>query len=227
MVHFNGTEAQPANQPELQQPASRSAAIRLLATLGIRLASLTALASSAAHSASSALVAASSAAASSTPGTLAATPRLASSMSPDEIRNLVLAATAIGGLIAFCIGLWQYHKAQAWKRVEFASSVLDKLRDDAGLRLALFFLDWHDREVNLPEEYSGYTTDKKPFLHSLDRLAVAYSMESRQIILETSDYELRPEFRKSEYLLYIDVLDRLFEYLSQVQEYIEMKLLRR
>ena len=34
MAHFNGTEAQPANQPELQQPASRSAAIRLLATLG-------------------------------------------------------------------------------------------------------------------------------------------------------------------------------------------------
>ena len=34
MVHFNGTEAQPANQPELQQPASRSSAIRLLATLG-------------------------------------------------------------------------------------------------------------------------------------------------------------------------------------------------
>ena len=33
MVYFNGTEAQPANQPELQQPASRSAAIRLLATL--------------------------------------------------------------------------------------------------------------------------------------------------------------------------------------------------
>ena len=31
----NGAEAQPANQPELQQPASRSAAIRLLATLGI------------------------------------------------------------------------------------------------------------------------------------------------------------------------------------------------
>ena len=35
MVHVNGTEAQPANQPELQQPASRSAAIRLLATLGL------------------------------------------------------------------------------------------------------------------------------------------------------------------------------------------------
>ena len=35
MVNFNGTEAQPANQPELQQPASRSAAIRLLATLGL------------------------------------------------------------------------------------------------------------------------------------------------------------------------------------------------
>ena len=34
-MHFNGTEAQPANQPELQQPASRSAAIRLLATLGV------------------------------------------------------------------------------------------------------------------------------------------------------------------------------------------------
>ena len=32
----NGAEAQPANQPELQQPASRSAAIRLLATLGLR-----------------------------------------------------------------------------------------------------------------------------------------------------------------------------------------------
>ena len=36
MVHFNGTEAQPANQPELQQPASQAAAIRLLATLGLR-----------------------------------------------------------------------------------------------------------------------------------------------------------------------------------------------
>ena len=49
MAHFNGTEAQPANQPELQQPASRSAAIRLLATLyGLQLR-----ASSTSHRASS------------------------------------------------------------------------------------------------------------------------------------------------------------------------------
>jgi hypothetical protein len=37
VVHFNGTEAQPANQPDLPQPALPPASSRLLATLGRRI----------------------------------------------------------------------------------------------------------------------------------------------------------------------------------------------
>ena len=138
--------------------------------------------------------------------------------------ELLVLAQALA-FLGFGFGLWQYSKAQAWKRLEFAASVLDRLRTDPTLRLALFFLDWKARMLFLPKELADYGHDGAKFEHSIERMATAYAMESRSRIAETDDYELKPEFTTPQYLLYIDVLDRFFEYLGQVQAFLELGVL--
>ncbi|MGO9838247.1 MAG: hypothetical protein ACLP1X_29045 [Polyangiaceae bacterium] len=55
----------------------------------------------------------------------------------------------IGALVAFGIGLLQYHRAQQWKRAEFLASQLKELFDKPMVSTALTMLDWASRKIYL------------------------------------------------------------------------------
>jgi hypothetical protein len=55
----------------------------------------------------------------------------------------------LGAAAAFWIGLNQYRKSEAWKRLEFVAAEMKAFYDDAAVKLAMGMLDWRKKEVAL------------------------------------------------------------------------------
>ena len=55
----------------------------------------------------------------------------------------------IGGGLAFLIGLWQFRRAQRWKRVEFVAGEAEKFFNDESVKAALAMLDWSQKSIAL------------------------------------------------------------------------------
>jgi hypothetical protein len=69
---------------------------------------------------------------------------------PAAIRANWLEITKIlGAGIVFGIGLWQYTKAQRWKRVEFVAAEMRIFFDDEAARAAMIMLDWRQKAMAL------------------------------------------------------------------------------
>jgi hypothetical protein len=63
-------------------------------------------------------------------------------------------AKIVGAVAAFGIGLWQYAKAQKWKRREFIAAQVKEFESDKKVQLAMTMLDWNNRELYFPSEAS-------------------------------------------------------------------------
>jgi hypothetical protein len=57
-----------------------------------------------------------------------------------------------GAIAVFSIGLWQYWKAQKWKRREFIAAQMKDFEADKKIQLTMTMLDWNDRELYFPSE---------------------------------------------------------------------------
>jgi hypothetical protein len=55
----------------------------------------------------------------------------------------------LGAAAAFWIGLNQYRKSEAWKRLEFVAAEMEAFYDDVTVKLAMGMLDWRKKEVAL------------------------------------------------------------------------------
>jgi hypothetical protein len=54
-------------------------------------------------------------------------------------------------ILAFGIAVFQYWKAQKWKRAEFVAAEIKDALLDPSVRNALYFLDWNERNYDLRE----------------------------------------------------------------------------
>ena len=52
-----------------------------------------------------------------------------------------------GGIVAFIVGLWQYTRAQAWKRSEWVAQEMRQFFSDPDVRRALLMIDWGKRDI--------------------------------------------------------------------------------
>jgi len=124
-----------------------------------------------------------------------------------ELLQILASFMAVGG---FLFGVFQYRQAQRWKRLEYAANQLQRLQSDPELALAATFLDFSKRGVPLPEKYWEYV-GQHVFQHDCQIMYKA--MATR--------YENTPE-----YFIYGEVFERLFGYLAQMYEFIDMRLLK-
>ena len=139
------------------------------------------------------------------------------------IKIIPSSATAIG----LIIGLVQYRRAQVWKRMEFAASLVRRVASDNELTLAITFLDWRHRHFAVPDKYKPVATGHLQFCHSHETMARVFSMSSREKLPETGMLDLKQEEITLESMIYIDVFDRFFEYLEEVNSFIEMGLVNK
>lgn len=159
-------------------------------------------------------------------------------VNPVEIIRILPALVTAIGLI---IGLYQYGKAQKWKRMEYAASLLNELNTNGEFKLAIKFLDWRIRDFSIPELYqevannqkffgSTYKVidkDQKFFNHSHEAMARVFDLNNREILEETGDLDLKLSEITLESMIYIDVFDRFFEYFQRINSLINMGLIKR
>lgn len=141
-----------------------------------------------------------------------------------EIVESVASGIALCGLI---FGLWQYRNAQNWKRMEYAAGLVSKLNSDPDLRLAITLLDWRYGDFGVPERFLPLAVDheRKSFHHTHQALAQAFDLRRRERLSETGDLDLKAENINLENIIYVDVFDRLFEYLSMINSFVQLGLI--
>ena len=133
--------------------------------------------------------------------------------------------TAIG--VAFAS--WQFRINQSWKRMEYAASLVRRANEDETLALAILCLDWRNRMLPIPERYKNIADELniKHIKHSYGKMAEAFSIDNRQTIPETNQLELTATTDELVDVLYVDILEYLFQYLEEVNKFVETRLIRR
>lgn len=81
----------------------------------------------------------------------------------------------VGAGAAFSIGLYQYRKSEAWKRVQFLADEMKSFYDDPAVKLAMGMLDWRKKEVPLFRHRGGKDADD---LVVVDYALVASALET-------------------------------------------------
>lgn len=128
-----------------------------------------------------------------------------------ELKEIISWLTALLGASGFAFGLYQYYRAQLWKKSEFAASQVQQLSDNPDLALCCVFLDWDVRRIPVPERYSVFT-EEKSFKHDWNNVLHAMIPEDQKA---NFDWPL---------VLYRDVFDKFFIYLDRVNHYISIGL---
>ncbi len=135
--------------------------------------------------------------------------------------DIDLTAKAAGAWIAlggFLFGVYQYAKAQRWRKAEFAAKELEKLNSDQVLGLACIFLDWSSRSLNTPDNYkekAGTST----FIHT-------WQIMEKAMVGDLAPTDGRDGFDWQE-VLYRDVFDRYFTYLDMINHYLNIGLIEK
>jgi hypothetical protein len=68
----------------------------------------------------------------------------------------------LGASIAFGVGLFQYRRAQRWKRAEFLANEMKEFFATPRVQKALLLIDWGRRRVQLLEDRTGDESCRHP-----------------------------------------------------------------
>jgi hypothetical protein len=131
-----------------------------------------------------------------------------------ELKDVLSLAGSVMAVAGLAFGLYQYYKAQKWKRAEFAAQQLEQLSKDADLELCCKLLDWGVRMSAVPPQYAALT-DEKVFVHDWRVMAEAMLPEEHADDVEW-DWQ---------HMMYRDIFDKLFTYLERINHYISIRLI--
>jgi hypothetical protein len=129
-----------------------------------------------------------------------------------DIKELIQIIVWLAGIASFLFGVYQYRQAQIWKRLEYAANQIQRLTSSPDLILAISFLEYSKMKIPLPEKYRKIANEAEIFNHDCDKLSK---------IMESEYFE-----ETAEYFIYREAFARQFEYLEQIYQFIEMKLIQ-
>jgi hypothetical protein len=130
-----------------------------------------------------------------------------------ELQPIISITGTILGFGGLAFGLYQYYKAQKWKRAEFAAQQLEQLSTDAELELCCKLLDWALRRSPVPDKYAALT-DEKTFVHDWRIMC--------QAMLPEEDKDMDWDWQ---HMMYRDIFDKFFNYLERINHYIAIRLI--
>ena len=125
---------------------------------------------------------------------------------------LGIVAIVLSGL-AFITGLFQYMKAQKWKRSEFASKLIEQLHENWYLSFCCYALDYSARRFKTPEEYTHYRDSEETFTHTTELMTNGVKTETEKASFE---FPL---------IIYRDSFDKLFQFFENINHYINIGLI--
>lgn len=115
-------------------------------------------------------------------------------------------AKIVGAVVVFGIGLWQYAKAQKWKRREFIATQMKEFESDEKIQLAMTMLDWNDRVLYFPSEASD-----KPIAVKVDDALICSALLPHQLARRYSKEE---ELIRDCFDRFLDMLVRLWNFVD-------------
>lgn len=118
-----------------------------------------------------------------------------------------LLAVAVTGS-TFAAGLWQFVKAQRWKRAEFVAGQIREFESAIGVRNAMVMLDWHTGEIE-PLQKDGV------------RLRYTNAALEAALIPETE----KPGYNEVEAAI-VDSFGQFFDGLERFNHFVETGLLK-
>lgn len=125
-----------------------------------------------------------------------------------EILNAI---TIVGAGVAFFVGLFQYRKAQRWKKSEWVAQEMQSFFGDHTVNCALKMLDWGNRSIEL---YPHRESEKDRFVFVDDHfLADALSWHKKHGPFTDVQIILR------------DVFDHFLDRLERINSFVETKLI--
>ncbi len=111
----------------------------------------------------------------------------------------------LGAAAAFWIGISQYRKSEAWKRLEFVAAEMKSFYDDAAVKLAIGMLDWRKKEVAL-FKYRGE--------NDFERAVVDYAIVATAL-------SIAPELRYDKVHSAVrEVFERFLEFLARFEGFL-------
>ena len=128
-----------------------------------------------------------------------------------DFKGVIEITLALVGVAGLLFGSYEYRQAQTWKRLEFAASQIQRLTSDPDLILAVTFLEYSGMKIPLPEKYWKLAR-AQTFNHDCDKLSK---------MMDAEHFE-----QTAAYFVYREAFARLFEYLEQIHQFIEMKLIK-
>jgi len=111
----------------------------------------------------------------------------------------------LGAALAFGIGLNQYRKSEAWKRLEFVAAEMKAFYADPAVKLAMGMLDWRKKEVALYK----YRDE-----NNYDRELVDYGLVARALGI---DPDLAYDKKQSAIR---EIFERFLEYLARFEGFL-------
>jgi hypothetical protein len=139
---------------------------------------------------------------------------------------LVVAAPIVVAAIGVSVAALTFVRSQKWQQLRTAAEIVDKVYSDENLRLAVRFLDWHDRDIYLPKGYVQYGNSRGVFAHKVSNMIAAMDTKNRCYDGETRLSDLKEEYRKPEFIIYVEVFDQFFDYLCQVYTFMKAGLIK-
>jgi hypothetical protein len=153
--------------------------------------------------------------------------------SPGTWAWLKSSAPAIGTLgtfFALLFGLWQYRRAERWRRGEFAAREIKEFNDDHCVQLAQMLIDWGDRKVNLFDKPNPGPRDLVHVTRETQwRALVPHTLKDKEAYRSRAsrggDSDPLAWFTLEEARIR-DVYDDFLFYLNRFHHFIESRLLR-
>ena len=126
--------------------------------------------------------------------------------------NWIEIVKILGAAVAFWIGISQYRKSEAWKRLEFVATEMKAFYDDPAVKLAMGMLDWRKKEVALFKHRGE---------NNLDRVMVDYAIVA-------SALGIAPELKYDKTQSAIrEVLERFLEFLARFEGFLAAGLVQK
>ena len=127
-----------------------------------------------------------------------------------EPGNWIALLGVAAGLIAFANGLFQYARAQRWKRVEFVAKEVKEFESNPACKMAMQMLDWNVRPYEL---FPDQKPDKRVVLVADNDLASALvAPEKKPGGFSAKEARIR------------DIFDQFFDALERFEHFIESGL---
>jgi hypothetical protein len=125
--------------------------------------------------------------------------------------NLIEITKIAGAAIAFWIGLRQFQKNQAWKRLEFVAAEMKAFYEDDAVREAMTMLDWRKKKMTLFKY-----RDENDFA----RVEVNY-----QIVSEALRVDPSLQYNKVQSAIR-EIFERFLEFLARFEGFLEAGLVK-